>query len=168
MRPLWPELVKMGARLDVVAPIRGINWSTKLPNEMQFDRTSVFFTFAHFAALFRDYDLLKTAIAQRADLNMRSYLFGSALHVACDNGDRNIAELLLRNGAHADSVLTFCVWQRHTFSRLFLCVLRASACQTHTSVNANGQSIHKELIGWFCRKDGYPSESTTPLMPRIS
>ena len=94
----------MGARLDVVAAVHAIAWWDKLPKDTQFDRSNLFFTFLHFASLFHDYELMKAAIAQRADLNVRSYLFGSALHVACDRNDKDMAELLLRNGAHADSV----------------------------------------------------------------
>ena len=108
LRALWPELVKMGARLDVVAPVYDIKWPKKLPTEIDYEQLNIFFTFAHFAVLFHDYDLLEAVIAHRADLNVRSYLFGSALHIACDKGDREIAEILLRNGAHPDSVALLC------------------------------------------------------------
>ena len=87
----------------------GKNWWEKLPTEIEVDWSHVLFTFVHFAALLHDYDLLNAAIAQRADLDARSYLFGSALHIACAKDDREMAELLLRNGAHADSVLLVCL-----------------------------------------------------------
>ena len=129
MRPLWLKLVRMGARLDVVAPVYNIKWSRKLPTEIDYEQLDTFFTFAHFAALFRDYDLLNAAIAHRADLDVRSYLFGSPLHIACDKGDKKMAEILLRNGAHRDPVAFVCL---ATVISLCDCLfIRTNACQ-HT------------------------------------
>lgn len=116
LRALWPEFVKMGARLDVVAPVYNIKWSRKLPTEIDYEQLNIFFTFVHFAVLFHDYDLLKTAIAHRADLDIRSYLFGSPLHIACDKGDREMAEILLCNGAHSDSVSLVCLAALYFFA----------------------------------------------------
>ena len=129
IRPLWLEFVKMGARLDVVAPVHDIEWWDELPDEIKLKQSSIFFTFVHFAALFHDYDLLNAAIAHRADLNVRSYLFGSPLHVACDRGDKEMAQLLLRNGAHADSVTLLCLAALYFFE---IVSMYLSACQTHS------------------------------------
>ena len=94
----------MGARLDVVALLDDIECSDRLSPEIEFDRSNIVFTFVHFAVVFEDYDLLNEAIAQRADLDVRSYLSGSPLYIACDVEDTGMAQILLRNGAHADAV----------------------------------------------------------------
>ena len=103
----WLDLVEMGARLDVEALVYDdiLWWDNRPFVGNKHDQLNIFFTFAHFAALFRDHELLDAVIAQRTDLNARSYLFGSPLHIACDKDNWEMAEILLRNGAHADSVL---------------------------------------------------------------
>ena len=108
LRPVWPEFVEMGARLDVMALVDNVEWWDRVPPAAEFDRSNFVLTFVHFGVLF-DYELLETAIAQRADLDVRSYAFGSPLHIACDDNDRGTAELLLRSGAHADSVALLCL-----------------------------------------------------------
>ena len=99
---------------------------------------------------------MEAAIAQRVDLNVRSQLFGSALHVACDRDDKEMAELLLRSGAHADSVPILSLAPLHSFETFYFYV------QTHAkdnaSVNDDGQSVHEQLIEWFCCNNERPSE----------
>lgn len=104
MRPLWPQLVAKGARLDVVAPIVNYSKLELAGGEILAVEPYGIFTFAHFAAKYNDSDLLKAVIAGCIDLDVCSSRFGSALHVACDNGNVEVARLLLKNGAHSDSV----------------------------------------------------------------
>jgi hypothetical protein len=105
VRPLWPQLVAIGARLNVVASI--VNYSILEQMESGDLMTlQVYgsFTFAHFAAKYNDPDLLKAAVAEHIDLDIRSFGFGSALHLACNNDNMQIAKLLVKCGAHTDSV----------------------------------------------------------------
>ena len=105
MRPLWPQLVANGARLNVVASV--VNYVVL----EELEKGDLFamqlygsLSFAHFAAKYNDSDLMKAAVAERIDVNIRSFAFGSALHVACDNDNMQIAKLLIKCGAHTDSV----------------------------------------------------------------
>ena len=108
VKPLWSALVEEGARLDVVAEVLDYHSLHKMHAGLRPHPTFGLVTFAHFAVEFFDIDLLKMAIAHRVNLNVRSSLFGTALHMACCNFDEETAELLLRNGAHHD-VVTYCV-----------------------------------------------------------
>lgn len=105
-------LVAKGARLDVVAEALGCRSLPGVYVEKKPRPTFGLVTFAHFAVEFSDTDLLQAAIAQYTDLEVRSSRFGTALCMACDNDNDEMAELLLWNGAHPDSV-THCVWLLH-------------------------------------------------------
>jgi hypothetical protein len=110
VKPLWPVLVAKGARLDVVAEALGCRSLPGAHAENNNPRpTFGLITFAHFAVEFFDIDLLKATIAQCADLQVRSTRFGSALCMACDSDNDEMARMLLWNGAHPDSVTQLCL-----------------------------------------------------------
>ena len=97
-RELWTSIVEKGAQLNVVAPVARYNTSRERIEQFGL------LTFAHFAILYDDAELLETAIAHGVDLNVRSLRFGSALHMACFRNDSALAKMLYENGAHDDIV----------------------------------------------------------------
>lgn len=102
-------LVAKGARLDVMAEAFGCRSLSDAHVGNKPRPTFGLVTFAHFAVEFFDIDLLKATIAQRVDLEVRSSRFGTALCMACDNDNDDMAELLLWSGAHLDSVTPLCL-----------------------------------------------------------
>ena len=156
-----------GARLDVVAEVR-----CRLPLEEQHNEKETYcsyglITFVHFAIEFCDYDLIEAAIAHGVDLNVRSWRFGGALHLACDIGDMDAIELLIRQGAHVDSVTSGAFGSVRVVDLCFFFSRRVS-CQAHASIDVTGRSARAEVIEWLDQiKESKSDFWTSELIPAL-